>query len=155
MQSSSPRTRPVRRPGSVFRLAATLASLHLPLRNLLASGEFVRVWSVAGLKRNEQNQEFDGAALSALFAAPDQGFAYSLDGDGKSAHVMQVIKDVLPPLMATPSEEAKKMQADMKGRLVSDLQAGFVSALRQNAKVTLNEELWRLNTRGGTQQQPQ
>ena len=108
----------------------------------------------AGLKRNEQNQEFDGAALSALFAAPDQGFAYSLDGDGKSAHVMQVIKDVLPPLMATPSDEAKKMQTDMKANLAADLQAGFVGALRQNAKVTLNEELWRLNTRG-SQQQPQ
>jgi peptidyl-prolyl cis-trans isomerase D len=109
----------------------------------------------AGLKRNEQSQEFDGQALNALFAAPDQGFAYSLDGDGKSAHVMQVVKDVLPPVLATPSEDVKKMQADTKSRLMTDLQAGLVRALRQNAKVTLNEELWQLNTRGGTQQQPQ
>ena len=108
----------------------------------------------AGLKRNEQNQDFDGQALAALFAAPDQGFAYSVDGDGKSAHVMQVIKDVAPPVMAAPSDEVKKLQADFKARLISDLQVTFVSALRQNANVTINEDLWRLN-QGGNQQQPQ
>lgn len=108
----------------------------------------------AGLKRNEQNQDFDGQALAALFSVPDQGFAYSVDGDGKSAHVMQVIKDVAPPVMAAPSDEVKKLQADFKARLINDLQVTFVSALRQNANVTINEDLWRLN-QGGNQQQPQ
>ena len=110
---------------------------------------------VPGLKRNEQSQDFDGQALNALFAAPDQGFAYALEGDGKSARIMQVIKDVLPPVMATPSEDVRKMQADFKSRLIGDLQTGLVGALRLNAKVSINEDLWRLNTGGNQQQQPQ
>jgi peptidyl-prolyl cis-trans isomerase D len=109
---------------------------------------------VPGLKRNEQSQDFDGQALNALFSAPDQGFAYSLEGDGKSARIMQVVRVVVPPVMATPSDDIKKLQADFKGRLMGDLQASFVGALRENANVAINEELWRLNT-GGNQQQPQ
>jgi hypothetical protein len=35
------------------QLAATFASLHPPLRNSLESGDFLQVWSVAGLRRNE------------------------------------------------------------------------------------------------------
>ena len=107
-----------------------------------------------GLKRNEQTADFDGQALAALFSAPDQGFAFTLEGDGKSARVMQVIKDVVPAVMAAPSDDVKKMQAEFKGRLMGDLQSSFVGALRQNANVTINEDLWRLNT-GGNQQQPQ
>ena len=107
-----------------------------------------------GLKRNEQTQEFDGQALNAVFAAADQGITYSVDGDGKSAHVMQVVKDQQPAVMATPSDDVKKMQAEFKARLMNDLQAGLVGALRESAKVAINEDLWRLNM-GGTQQQPQ
>ncbi len=107
-----------------------------------------------GLKRNVQTQEFDGQALNAMFGVPDQGFAYSVDGDGKSAHIMQVVKDSQPAVMATPSDEVKKLQADFKARLMTDLQTSLVGALRQGAKVVINEDLWRLNV-GGNQQQPQ
>ena len=108
----------------------------------------------AGLKRNEQTQDFDGQALNAVFGVPDQGFTFSVDGDGKSARVMQVVKDSQPAVMATPSEDVKKMQADFKARLMTDLQGSLVGALRQGAKVVINEDLWRLNV-GGNQQQPQ
>ncbi len=120
----------------------------------LATEAKAEVKIAQNLKRNEQTPDFDGQALTAVFSAPDQGFAYALEGDGKSARVIQVLKDVMPAVMAAPTDDVKKLQADFKDRLVGDLQTSFVGALRQNANVTINEDLWRLNT-GGNQQQPQ
>ena len=101
------------------------------------------------LKRNEASVDFDGVSVNALFSAPDKGFAWSLEGDGKSARVMQVIKDTIPSMMAT-SDPIKKMQTEQASGFAQDLGQTYVQALRQNANVTINEPLWRQNT--GTEQ---
>ena len=102
------------------------------------------------LKRNEQSDAFDGQALAALFAVPDQGFAYALEGDGKSARVMQIVKDSAPAIMSTASDDVKKLQEESKLSAGRDLQTGLIATLRKNANVTINEDLWRLNS-GNTQ----
>ena len=101
--------------------------------------------TATGIKRNEASADFDGPAVTALFAAADQGFAWTLEGDGKSARVMQVTKDTIPSMMAT-SETIKKLQADSAVNFAQDIGQSYVQALRANANVTINEPLWRQNT---------
>ena len=101
--------------------------------------------TATGIKRNEASADFDGPAVTALFAAPDQGFAWTLEGDGKSARVMQVTKDTIPSMMAT-SDTIKKLQADSAANFAQDIGQSYVQALRANANVTINEPLWRQNT---------
>jgi peptidyl-prolyl cis-trans isomerase D len=115
----------------------------------LATEAKATVSTAAGIKRNEASAEFDGPAVSALFAAPDKGFAWTLEGDGKSARVMQVTKDTLPSMMAT-SDAIKKMQSDSASSFEQDMGQSYIKALRANANVTINDELWKLNT--GTEQ---
>ena len=105
--------------------------------------------SATGIKRNEASADFDGPAVTALFAAPDQGFAWTLEGDGKSARVMQVTKDTIPSMMAT-SDAIKKLQADSAASFAQDIGQSYIQALRANADVVINEPLWRQNT--GTEQ---
>jgi len=52
---------------SPLRLAATFASLHQALQNARANGDFLQVWSVAGLKRNE----FRNAAVLSWLIDPN------------------------------------------------------------------------------------
>ena len=87
--------------------------------------------------------------MTALFATPDKGFAWTLEGDGKSARVMQVTKDTLPSMMAT-SDAIKKMQSDSNASFAQDIGQTYIQALRANANVTINDALWRQNT--GTEQ---
>jgi peptidyl-prolyl cis-trans isomerase D len=101
--------------------------------------------NVTGIKRNEASADFDGPAVTALFSVMDKGFAWALDGDGKSARVMEVVKDVLPSMMAT-SDTIKKLQEDSMNGLSQDIGQSYVSALRKNADVTINEALWKQNT---------
>jgi peptidyl-prolyl cis-trans isomerase D len=103
------------------------------------------VKAAAGLKRNETSDTFDNAAVSAFFAAPDKGFAWSLEGDGRTARVMQVEKISVPAVMAV-SPETKKMQDDAAAGLSSDVVDSFVKAMRENANVTINDALWKQNT---------
>lgn len=105
--------------------------------------------TATGIKRNEASADFDGPAVTALFAAPDQGFAWTLEGDGKSARVMQVTKDTIPSMMAT-SDAIKKLQADSAASFAQDIGQSYIQALRANADVVINEPLWRQNT--GTEQ---
>ncbi len=111
----------------------------------LATKSFTEVKTAAGLKRNETSEDFDGAAVISLFDQPDQGFAWSLEGDGKTARIMQVAKVTLPALMAT-SPEISKLQDEAGTGLANDIGASFVAALRKNANVTINEELWKQNS---------
>jgi peptidyl-prolyl cis-trans isomerase D len=103
------------------------------------------IQTATGLKRNETSETFDGTAVVALFNVGDKGFAWSLEGDGKTARVMQVTKIDIPAVMAT-SPEAKKLQDEATLGLSRDLSDSFIKAVRQNANVTINEELWRQNT---------
>jgi peptidyl-prolyl cis-trans isomerase D len=98
-----------------------------------------------GLKRNETSEVFDGAAVVSLFNEPDKGFAWSLEGDGKTARVMQVTKVTLPAVMAT-SPDAKKLQDEASAGLGRDLSESFLQAVRANADVKVNQDLWQQNT---------
>jgi peptidyl-prolyl cis-trans isomerase D len=98
-----------------------------------------------GLKRNETSEVFDGAAVISLFNEPDQGFAWSLEGDGKTARVMQVTKIVMPNVTAA-SPEAKTLQDEASAGLGRDLSETFIQAMRANAIVQVNQDLWQQNT---------
>jgi peptidyl-prolyl cis-trans isomerase D len=97
------------------------------------------------LKRNETSQDFDGASVVSLFGVGDQGFAWSLQGDGKTARIMQVSKVTLPAIMAT-SPEITKMQEDVGAGFSRDVQDIFIKSLRQAANVKINETLWKQNS---------
>ena len=111
----------------------------------LAAKLSATVKTASGLKRNETSEDFDGAAVVSLFDQPDQGFAWSLEGDGKTARVMQVAKLTLPTLMAT-SPEITKLQEEIGAAFANEIANSFVAALRKNANVTVNEELWKQNS---------
>lgn len=103
------------------------------------------VSTATNLKRNEASADFDGPAVNALFAVPDKGFAWSVGGDGKSARVMEVIKDAIPSMMST-SDAIKKLQAEQASGFTQDIGQTYIESLRQNANVSINEPLWRQNT---------
>ena len=103
------------------------------------------VKTATGLKRNETSQDFDGASVVSVYSVGDQGFAWSLAGDGKTARVMQITKITLPAVMAT-SPELTKLQDEASLGLSRDIGDSFVGALRKAADVTINEELWKQNT---------
>jgi len=111
----------------------------------LAIESKAEIKTATGLKRNETSEAFDGTASVALFNVGDKGFAWSLEGDGKTARVMQVTKVEIPAVMAT-SPESKKLQDEAAQGLSRDLAESFIKSIRQNANVTINEELWRQNT---------
>ena len=113
----------------------------------LAAEASAAIKTASNIKRNETSQDFDGAAVTALFGVADQGFAWSLEGDGKTARVMQVSKDTLPAVMAT-SPEIKKLKDQAGKGFALDVGQGFIASLRQNANVAINEDLWRQNTGG-------
>jgi peptidyl-prolyl cis-trans isomerase D len=102
------------------------------------------VKTAAGLKRNETSQDFDGTAVVSLFNVGDQSFAWSLEGDGKTARIMQVSKITLPAVMAS-SPEISKLQDGSAAGLSRDITDTFVGALRSSASVSINEELWKLS----------
>jgi peptidyl-prolyl cis-trans isomerase D len=105
------------------------------------------VKTATALKRNQQADDFDGPALEALFSVKDQGFASSVEGDGKTARVMQVTKINVPAVMAT-SPEIEQAKTQAKSGFGSDLQLAFVAALKKSVGVQINEALWKQNTGG-------
>ena len=107
----------------------------------------VQVKSAAGLKRNQQTAEIDGPALAAAYSVGDQGFAAAPGGDGKTARVLQVVKVVVPSMMAT-SPELDQMKQQMKSAFDSDLRTGLVASLKKQIGVKINDALWRQNTGG-------
>ncbi len=100
-----------------------------------------------GLKRNQQTAEVDGAALAAVYSVSDQGFAAAPGGDGKSARVLQVVKVVLPSLMAT-APELEQQRQQMKSAFDGDLRNGLVASLKKQIGVKINDALWKQNTGG-------
>lgn len=103
------------------------------------------VKSATGMKRNETSQEFDYAAVAALYNVGDQAYTWSLAGDGKTARIMQISKVTLPAVMAS-SPEITKLQEDVKTGMAQDIGQSFVASLRKAANVRINEELWKQNS---------
>ncbi len=95
-----------------------------------------------GLKRNESDQVFDPGAVAALFAIPEQGYAYAVEPDGKGAKVMQS-QAVLLQAFDPASADSKAIADQMKTQSANDLQSAYLAALQKDAGVTINEALWR------------
>ncbi len=106
--------------------------------------------TVTGLKRNATSEEFDGIATLALFSVPEKSFTWALEGDGKSARIIEVSKVTLP--VAGASAGAKEVADLAKQGLGSDLLDSYLKSARAGANVTMNEELWR-EISGTTQSQ--
>ncbi len=108
------------------------------------------VKSVSGVKRSSVSEDFDGVATLALFSAAEKKLTWSLEGDGKTARIIEVAKVTLPAAGATAS--SKEVADTAKRGLGSDLMDSFMKSARAGTTITLNEELWRQNG-GNTQTQ--
>jgi peptidyl-prolyl cis-trans isomerase D len=97
--------------------------------------------TVTGLMRNATSEEFDGIATLALFSVPEKALTWALEGDGKSARIIEVSKVTVPPSAA--SAGAKDVADQARQGLGSDLLDGYLKSARAGANVTMNEELWR------------
>jgi peptidyl-prolyl cis-trans isomerase D len=109
------------------------------------------VKAAQGLKRNEVTAEFDGQAVAALFGTAENGFAWALEGDGKSARVMQSSAVLMQPF-APESDAAKALAASIANEAGNDLNGSYLLALRDEIGVSVNETLWRQIT--GTAETP-
>ena len=105
------------------------------------------VKTAMGLKRNQQTAEYDGPTLAAAYSVAEQGYAAAPGGDGKTARVMQVVKVILPSVMAT-SPELEQVKQQFKSLFESDLRTGLVASLKKQVGVKINETLWKQNTGG-------
>lgn len=105
------------------------------------------VKTINDLKRNQQSEDFDGRALAAAFSVPDQGFAFAAGGDGKSARIMQIVKDTMPVIDIKNTDFAKAKEQIQSG-FVNDLQSGLVDDLKKSAGVKINNDLWKLVNNG-------
>ncbi len=112
-------------------------------RNLdaLATEAKSTVKTAQGLKRNEASADFDVPAITSLYSVPENSFAWSMEGDGKAARVMQSL-----PVLATPfdikSESAKKLVASLNADQSKDIMTTYLSALQNQIGVSINNTLW-------------
>jgi peptidyl-prolyl cis-trans isomerase D len=100
-----------------------------------------QIKSVTSLKRSSSSEVFDGGSTLALFSVGEKALAWALEGDGKSARIIEVTKVNLPQGTATAS--AKEVQDVAKRGLGSDLMDSYVKSAKASTTVTVNEELWR------------
>jgi peptidyl-prolyl cis-trans isomerase D len=105
------------------------------------------VKEVTDIKRNNVSEEFDGVATIALFSVPEKKLTWALEGDGKTARIIEVTKVTLP--LAGASASSKEVSDLAKNGLGADLTDSYLKSARAGTTVILNEELWRQN-RGTT-----
>jgi len=98
--------------------------------------------TVQGLRRGEPKDGFGFAALAALFAVPDTGYAFAIEPDGRSARVMQSQPVLLPSFVAA-SAEAKAISDRLKEQVADNMLTAYLAALEKDAGVSLNDTLWR------------
>lgn len=107
----------------------------------LAAEAKTEIKTAQGLKRNEANSQFDVPAVTALFSVPENKFSWSLEGDGKTARIMQS-----QPVMAEPfdsnSAQAKELAQSIKNAASKDLLTTYLSALQGQIGVSINNALW-------------
>lgn len=108
----------------------------------LAKEAGAEVQTAQGLRRNENTDTFDAAAVNALFAVPEKSFASAVESDGKSARVMQSEAVLLPSYDPKAPDNAKAADA-LKQAIGGDLAGAYLAALQKDAGVTVNETLWR------------
>lgn len=107
----------------------------------LATEASAEIKTAQGLKRNEAYPEFDVSAVTALFSVPDNKFAWSLEGDGKAARIMQS-----QPVMSEPfdsnSVQAKELAQSVTEAASKDLLTAYLAALQGEIGVSINNALW-------------
>ncbi len=96
---------------------------------------------VNGVKRDDVPEGFDGLATLALFATPEKSLTWSLEGDGKSAKVIEVSK-VHVPVFSAASAETKAVADAAKAGIGSDMLDMFIKSARASTSVSINEKLW-------------
>jgi peptidyl-prolyl cis-trans isomerase D len=94
-----------------------------------------------GLKRGQSSEAFDSAAVAALFAVPENGFAFALEGDGKHAKIMQSSPVLAQPFDAN-SADVRKITELLSQTLTTDISSLYLAELQKNLGVSLNEALW-------------
>lgn len=95
-----------------------------------------------GLRRTETDATFSAAAVAALFATPENGFAFALERDGRSARVMQALP-VLLPAFDPASAEAKDLSDKVKAQVADNVLSAYLTSLENQAGTTVNDALWR------------
>ena len=108
----------------------------------LATEAKATVETVQGLRRTEASAGFGPAAVAALFAAPEKGFAYALEPDGRSARIMQS-EPVLLPAFDPASPEVKSIADKLKPQLSDNMLGAYLAAVQAEAGVKINDTLWR------------
>jgi peptidyl-prolyl cis-trans isomerase D len=98
----------------------------------------VEIKKQTGLQRNEASEAFPAAAVNALFAAPENGFAVALESNGEGARVMQSTPVFAAPFDAN-SDEAKAITQVLSTGITNDLYAGYLTALQSEIGVTIND----------------
>jgi peptidyl-prolyl cis-trans isomerase D len=97
--------------------------------------------TAAGIKRNAVSEEFDGVATIALFSVPEKALTWALEGDGKTARIIEVSKVTIP---SSGASLVSKEVADLaRNGLSGDMLDYYLKAARKGTDVTMNEELWR------------
>jgi len=94
-----------------------------------------------GLKRNEASADFDVPAVTALFSIPENEFAWSLEGDGKTAKIMQS-QTVLAEPFDSKSSAAKELAQSVKEAAAKDILTTYLTALQEQVGVSINDTLW-------------
>ena len=107
----------------------------------LAGELSAEVKSVTGLKRIDTSEAFDGLATTALFSAAQGKLTWSLDGDGKTARIIEVTKVNVPTFNAA-SADVKDVSDLAKSGLGSDLADAYMKAVRRNSNLAINDALW-------------
>jgi peptidyl-prolyl cis-trans isomerase D len=108
----------------------------------LAAETGAEVQTAQGLRRGERSDSFGPGAIAALFSVPDNGVAFALEPDGRSARVMQSQPVMLPAFVAA-SAEAKQTGDRLKSQIADNMLQAYLAALEQQAGVSINEASWR------------
>ncbi|WP_395689807.1 SurA N-terminal domain-containing protein [Aestuariivirga sp.] len=107
----------------------------------LATESKATLETAQGLRRTESSDRFPPAAVAALFAVPNNGFAYSLEPDGRSARLMQA-EPVLLPAFDPGSPEGRAIADRLKPKLSDNLLTAYLGAIEKDAGVSINEPVW-------------
>lgn len=108
----------------------------------LAAENNATIKTVTAIKRNQVSESFDGVATMALFAAPPGSLTWALEGDGKSARIIEAGKPAVPAFTAV-STTAQEMADTVRPGLSEDLASIYLKAVREQTQVSINEDLWR------------
>lgn len=108
----------------------------------LAAETQAKVETAQALRRRESDATFGPDAVAALFAVPENGFAYALEPDGRGARVMQS-EPVLLPAYDAASPDVKKISERLTPQLAENILTSYLAQLQDEAGVKVNETLWR------------